>query len=223
MIRRDYILRMIEEFFRLLARIDRLKQNRQWGEAESTVRAEIERLVGTGGAALVTLSDTEIFSRLLEGGELHSAREKAFMLARLLLENAETAEAGDPPNLTLARQLRLKALHLLLHTALRDDIPEWPEYVPTIDRVLQLLADSALPLHTCALLMQHFEHSGQFGKAEDTLYRMLEIAPEEPALRQLGISFYHRLLARSDAALAGGDLPRAEVEAGLKELHARRH
>jgi hypothetical protein len=75
--------------------------------------------------------------------------------------------------------------------------------------------------HTHILLMQYFERTGQFARAEDALHNILELQPGEPVLQQLGISFYHRVLAQNDAALLTGALPRAEVQAGLDELFAR--
>jgi hypothetical protein len=45
--------------------------------------------------------------------------------------------------------------------------------------------------------------------------------PPSPDLLDLGASFYQRLLDLSDDALMAGNLPRAEVEAGLAEFRAQ--
>jgi hypothetical protein len=127
---------------------------------------------------------------------------------------AGSGGAGGP------QTLRLKALHVLLQTALRSEDAEWPEFVPPIDVLADNLKE-ALPVQTHGLLMQHFERSGQFAKAEDSFHAALEQFPDSPALRQLGVSFYQRLLAKSDSALEAGNLPRAEVEAGLEQLRQR--
>jgi hypothetical protein len=216
MIRRDYILRMIEEFFRLLAQVKARKDRGEWREAKNALEEEARRLTGADLDALCTLSDTEILARLLRTGEFQIQREKAFMLARVFIEAAEVAETG-PAEAERNQRLRLKALHLLLQAALRGEEAEWPQFVPPIDVLAQDLKN-ALPVQTHALLMQHFERSGQFAKAEDSFYAALELFPDSPALRQLGVSFYQRLLAKSDTALEAGNLPRDEVEAGLKEL-----
>ena len=50
MIRRDYILRMIEEFLQLLARLKSLKQEHRWEEAAGTLDEQFHRLVGAGTA-----------------------------------------------------------------------------------------------------------------------------------------------------------------------------
>jgi hypothetical protein len=216
MIRRDYILRMIEEFVRALARINEQKRNQLWHEAETSLEDQAKRLTGTDLATIVTLTDTELLGSLLQTGDFQAQTEKAFILARVLIEAAEVADAENREE--SSRAFRLKALHLVLHTALRTEVFEWPEFVPTIDLLLQRFVRAQLPVHTQALLMQHFERTGQFAKAEDALYVLLELAPDNPALRELGISFYHRLLDQPDAALESGELPRSEVEFGLAEI-----
>jgi hypothetical protein len=75
-----------------------------------------------------------------------------------------------------------------------------------------------LPLETQARLMQHYEVTGQFAKAEDCLFAMLEAEPGNAALVQFGIAFCERLRGQSDASLASGNLPRPELEASLAEL-----
>ena len=84
------------------------------------------------------------------------------------------------------------------------------------------LAGAPLPLATEARLMQHYERLGQFGRAEDALFAMLEQDPQNPGLAEFGLSFYERLLRQTDGNLESGNLPRAEVEAGLAELRERR-
>ena len=68
MIRRDYILRMIEEFVQALARISALKKDRLWQEAAGVVDEEFQRLIGTGAQAVARLTETELLARLIRGG-----------------------------------------------------------------------------------------------------------------------------------------------------------
>lgn len=220
MLRRDYILRMIEDFMRVLARVTRQKDERDWDGAEGTLEEQARELTGLDLETLASLSDTEIFARLLRTGDSQSQRERTFMLGRVLVEAADLA-ALRPDGPEQSRALRLKALHLLLNTALRSEDMEWPQFVPSIDMLAASLGNEPLPLHSYGLLMQHYERSGQFAKAEDALFAAIEIAPESRGLLQLGVSFYHRLLGNSDSALEDGGLPRAEVETGLAELESR--
>jgi len=50
---------------------------------------------------------------------------------------------------------------------------------------------------------------------------MLDTEPSNDAIVDFGIAFYQRLLTQSDAALNEANLPRAEVEEGLKEFQQR--
>jgi hypothetical protein len=72
------------------------------------------------------------------------------------------------------------------------------------------------------LLMEHYEQTGQFGKAEDALFAILDGDVDHEVALNFGISFYERLLGKSDAQLADGNLPRNEVEASLQELRDRK-
>jgi hypothetical protein len=45
---------------------------------------------------------------------------------------------------------------------------------------------------------------------------------ENTGVLDFGISFYQRLQGKSDEALLSGNLPRAELEAGLAQLLARK-
>ena len=70
--------------------------------------------------------------------------------------------------------------------------------------------------------MEHYERTGQFGKAEDALFAILDSDVTGDLALNFGISFYERLLGQSDARLIEGNLPRVEVEAGLAELRDRK-
>src|ERR1019366_7955822 len=96
------------------------------------------------------------------------------------------------------------------------------DFVPRVELFATALHGSLLPLETQALLMQHYEKSGEFAKAEDALFAMLEAEPGKAGLVEFGVFFYERLQCQSDAPLAAGNLPRPELEAGLVEPHKRR-
>jgi hypothetical protein len=116
----------------------------------------------------------------------------------------------------------LKGLHLLLDSLARGEVYDLPEFVPKVEEFVVALADSELPVTTSALLMEHYERTGQFAKAEDALYGILEAQPDNRPAVEFGISFYERLQRQSDARLEEGNLPRSEVEAGLKDLSGRK-
>ncbi len=220
MVRRDYILRMVEEFFQALTRLKSLKKTQQWQEADAAVDEEFQRLIGMDAQAVARISETELLARVVRGEPTLAVREKILMVATLLKEAGDVWAERDKQD--ESRICHLKGLHLLLDTLARGEVFECPEFVPKVEEFVMALQDSPLPLETQARLMQHYERTGEFGKAEDALFAMLEAEPGHLPLLELGISFYRRLAGQTDVLLADGNLPRAEVETGLADLNARK-
>lgn len=219
MIRRDYIIRMIEEFAQALARIRALLKEGEASEARALTDEEFKRITGLDAEAVLKLSETELLAKLIQSESMHAVREKMFFLTTLLKETGDIAVAEGRE--AESRACYLKALHLLLDSLAREG-SEQPEFVPKVDLFVTALADGELPLATNALLMEHYERTGQFGKAEDALFAVLDADPENVAALEFGISFYERLLRQTQARLEEGNLPLNEVEAGLGELRERR-
>jgi len=58
MIRRDYILRQLEQFGAMLAKITGLAGNEQWQEASTITAGELQRLTGVEVRELLQLSES---------------------------------------------------------------------------------------------------------------------------------------------------------------------
>jgi Family of unknown function (DUF6483) len=217
MIRRDYILRMIQEFFTVLSRIRALKNDERWNEASALADEQFQRLLGSGAEAILGLSDTELLARVIQTEPAQATRERTLMLISLLKEAGDAAAGAGKESVPY----HLKALHLLLETLTREEPSDWPEFVPRVEEMVGALGATSLPLETQARLMQHFERSGQFAKAEDRLFEMLQAEPEHPGLVEFGLAFYERMERQSDDRLLTGNLPRTELEAGRTELKRR--
>jgi hypothetical protein len=216
MIRRDYIVRMIEEMGRALAQIRALRAGGRMEAARAMVDAECEKFAAMGVAGIVGLSETELLARVAEGQFAQTVHLRTLAVVALLREAAEIADGGGRTE--EARQIYLKALHLLLGVLAQDDPAGFPDFVPGVEAIVTALQDTPLPVHIQAMLMRHYEASGQFAKAEDALYAILEAAGPEPEIVSFGRAFYERILRRSEASLKEGNLPRSEAEQGLHEL-----
>ena len=219
-IRRDYILSMIEEFMQVLSRIAALKKGKLWREADTVLDAEFQRLVSAGAEAASNMSETELLAQLIRGEPTQVVHTKALLLTTLLKEAGDLGLAQN--RAAESRACYLKGLNLLLKTLAREEAQTMPEFVPGVEVFLGALQDSPLPLNTQARLMQHYERLGEFGKAEDALFAMLNAQPNEPSLLDFGITFYQRLGGQSDASLSAGNLPRTELNTGLAELESRK-
>jgi hypothetical protein len=215
MIRRDYILRMIEEFFQALSRIQKLRKDRRLEEATAELDQEFVRLLKSGAGEVMKLSETELLARIVQGEPTQVVHDKTLLLTTLLKEAGDLAIVAGRSEEGTAYYL--SGLRLLLQVS-RGETFDFPQYVPTIETFVTALADLPLTLETQARLMQHYESAGEFAKAEDLLFRMIETEGRSPGLVEFGLAFYRRLQAQSDAALEAGQLPRSELEAGMAEL-----
>jgi hypothetical protein len=220
MIRRDYILRMIQEFCEILNRINSLKQAEQWRLAGETLDQQFDRLLGVKAQEAGKLTESELLARLIQNEPTWTVRDKTLMLATLLKEAGDLAVAEDR-QADGCRQY-LQGLHLLLSVSVRGEGSDWPEFVPGVEVFVIALGDSPLPAQTRALLMQHYEQTGEFAKAEDALFELIEMEPGHLDSINFGIAFYERVREQSDAKLDAGKLPRTELEAGLADLRGRK-
>src|SRR5580765_5304769 len=95
MVRRDYIIRMIEQFFQLLNRLQSLKKDQRLDEATTTLDDEFKRLVGSGADGITRFSETELLAKLIQGEPTLAVREKTLMLATLLKEAGDVGAAQE--------------------------------------------------------------------------------------------------------------------------------
>jgi hypothetical protein len=220
MIRRDYILRQIEQFAAMLAQIVGFVKNEQWTEASTTINQTAQRLTGAEVHELVHLSETELLARLIQNEPDVTVEAKTFMLVTLLKTQGDLLVGQG--GVAESRAHYLKGLHLLFEVFGRTEPADHPNFVPTIETFLVALGDAPLPMLTNAMLMQHYERMGEFARAEDALYEILDAGPAQTGLFEFGRLFYERLLRLDDPALNSGNLPRAEVLSGLAELEQRK-
>jgi len=220
MLRRDYLLRQIEEFVAVLTKMAGLGKAGQWEEASSAASAQFKALARADVTELLRMSDTELIARLAEGDTVYGIQDRISMAVRLFKENGDILKAQG--KIEKAQACYLKGLHLLLNSVADDPAAPRPDFLPSIETFLIGLHDSGLNLETNAMLMRHYEQLREYAKAEDALFNILDGEPGNGELLEFGIGFYQRLLRMDDEALELGNLPRAEVKAGLAELNRRK-
>jgi hypothetical protein len=220
-VQRDYILRTIEQFGQFWSALIHLKAHQQYQEARALLDQTLQRSLGLNAAALANLPAVELIALIRLG---HSQRlgnsmltDRLTVLALMLREDADLLAAQRDHEASDDRAL--KALQVSLTVAL-DDAETSSRVAEMIPALEQQLARYDLPTAVKDQLWQYYEHAGQFAKAEDWLFALLddEQAPLDTASR--GLTFYTQLQAKSDAELAAGNLPREEVAASQAELQA---
>ena len=201
-----------------LQRMRALKKDQLWNEAASTLDGEFNRLMGAGAQAIVGLTETELMARIMQGEPTQAIHTKTLMLTTLLSEAGDLSAAQNKPD--ESRSYYLRGLHLLLYVLAGSEIHDYPDFVPRVEHFAAALKDFQVPIETHAMLMQHYERTGEYDKAEDALFNMLD-QKFELRILEFGILFYERILGQTDANLSAGGLPRAEVESSLSELREK--
>ena len=219
MIREDYILNWIKRYVQWMAEIIGLVKADDYQGSLRRIDLVLRTLLDLGPDSVTSLTDGEILARLTLSDPPQLVQEKCVVLAVTLQQLGLVCLAER--RLDAARDTFLKALHLALGLRLRGTPSALAEYVPDVEELAERLKPFGVPPRTWATLMLFREHAGRFAKAEDALFALLESAPGNAEALEVGIAFYTRLRVLSDELLAAGNLPRAEVEAGLAELLAR--
>ncbi len=212
MIQRDYLMRMIQEFIKMLMILLEAKESGDWKAVEKNLDRAAQEFLGLDREAVCRLDAAALKPLLIDTGPTHEYKIRAQIMSRILTESAElAARQGDGDR---SRALFLKTLNLLLDTLQAAEPVEILEFTPRVEGIVEKLRATALPPATLLGLMQYYEHQEDFARAEDWLFQLCESSPMDGGLVALGEEFYRRLSARPDSILVAGGLPREEVETG---------
>ncbi|HUI09497.1 MAG TPA: DUF6483 family protein [Bacteroidota bacterium] len=212
MIEQDYFMRMISELGRVLSRISFLKGQKDFPRAVLEIQTSGRTLLGIDHTIISSLSASQL--RTLLGTDPALAVPRAYILGLLIEEEADIRSLmGEDSD-----AMRVKSLELLLDAWLDEEKPLGEDHTARIDALLERLADFAPGAELLEKVMAFQERNGRYDRAENALYDILAAKPEfaPDALR-----FYRRLLLKSDAELAAGNLPREEVLEGMAGVKIR--
>ena len=214
MIERDYILRLFNVLGRAVARMMFFRETKRYDEALAEIDNTAQALLGLNMKMIERMPAAGLKDVL--GSDPALLQPKLYTTGVLLKEKGEILELQEKDGESVKRYMR----SLQLFT---EEIPQLKDFdnergVRTIDFVIEKLRDYELPIDLRRRLALYFENLGRYDKSEDIIF---EIVDEDPGFLQDGISFYERLLVKSDAELSDGHLPRNEVEESLSELRKK--
>lgn len=226
MTQKDYILRIFEEIGRIIAQVIYLRQMKDYQGAHELIDEQLKQTVGMGSGFLHSMSDETLLSMLTTLGMLNI--DKCWLVATLLKAEGELYKEQQDENSSY--QSYLKACNLFLEALYHQYKQKHIEKVEELEELISILEVYELPLRTRQLLFWYLEHSGQYSKAEDTLFDILEveadedreIAEEMEEMLELGKAFYARLLLKSEEDLQRGNFSHEEAEEGYARLHTFR-
>ena len=218
MVNKDYLMRQIELFTRRLTILLGLRQFDKFEEALIYVDDLYLQTLGLTSHFVNALSDKMLLEMISPLGVLNV--DKCLWLAVLL--KAEGDIYDDQGKDTESYYRYLKSLLLFLSAFSYEKSLRDTQLGPELVTLLDKLDEYELPLPTANKLFVYYELNGQYDKAEDTLFEVLDRdtigSLEREQLVQDGKAFFERLVRKSDTDLLAGNLSRSEVEEGLTHL-----
>ncbi len=215
MYQRDYLLRMIEMLGQVMAKVLGQKDLKSTEEALLDIDRAGKMFIGLDSVMVSSFSDEDLIALLHSGGALDT--NKCLAVAELQYAEGQVLELRNDGKEFLLRYQR--SLNFFLEAIIEDRDISAGLYDEKINFLLGKLNDILLPTSVLKKLFQYYEHQGAYAKAEDVLFELIETNPAET--RNDGIVFYKRLLCKTDDELERGNLPRNEVEEGMRELMGR--
>ncbi len=148
--RRDYILRIIDEVGRMLARIVMKRRGGDDQEALELVVQSFERLFNLERDQLFQFHPDQQFLILTRDEPAEIARDKVLLYAAISVEAGRIYEKMG--NAKLARATFTNALKFAVKSRTFGADGPLPEYAPSIDELLGIVGHDALDAETAALL-----------------------------------------------------------------------
>ncbi|PYV86201.1 MAG: hypothetical protein DMG90_21755 [Acidobacteria bacterium] len=191
-----------------------LCKRQEYQEALIYIDDLLLRMSGLTSRSINGLSEDLLLKALSPLGNLNV--EACLWIAIMLKAEGQIYE--DQRNTNESYYRYLKSLYLFLKALQYEPLEDHAQFSTEIRELLAKLEDYELPDNLKQQLFRYYEYSGEYAKAEDTLFELLETHPADQKIRAQGIAFYKRLLAKSDADLQAGDFSRSEVRKGIAQL-----
>lgn len=214
MIERDYILRMFKLLGQALTRILFFKEIEKYDEALTEIDNATQSLLGLNIDMIERMPVAGLKDIL--GSDPALLHSRLYTAGALLKEKGEILELQEIHNDSISMYMRSLCLFM-------EEMPVFENLddkkrIETIDFVIDKLSDYEIPIELKKRLSVYHEKIGRYDKLEDIIF---EIVEGDAGFLQNGISFYERLLQKSDSELDKGGLPRNEVQEGLAELRKK--
>ena len=211
MLQRDYLLRMTEMLTAALSKILFNIEKKDYAEAENEIVAAAKTIIGLD-LKMINILNIEDIMKLMKTSDLYAGR--CIVSAELMNEYGLVIKMKG--NETESESVYLKSLRLYLEALLAKEIPEPEKYYSKVNELISKLKESEFSNELNNYLIDYYELSGQYSKAEDIIFQLLENQNSE--IKNKAVSFYNKLNLRTDEELIAGNLSREEVNESLEEI-----
>lgn len=215
MIRQDYLMRMIDQFVKALAKILFNKQSENYNDALTNIDDAFKTIVGLDYDIINRLSANDIIALLGISKDESEIKLKCVIIAKLLKEKTDLAKQNSDDNPDSLNNYQ-KALSLYLYYLLSNHTEtNLGNYHSDVKEILEYISDE-MPVETRFSLFKYYELFGEYDKAEDELFKLKNL--NYPHIEETGILFFKMLEKLNDEELSKGNFTKEEITQGLQEF-----
>jgi Family of unknown function (DUF6483) len=216
MMNKDYILRIAERLGRAMAIILHLRKSNKQEEALIYIDDLFLQTTGFSASFVDSASEEMLLQMVAPLGNLNV--QKCVWMALLLKEEGDIYVEMGKEDESYYRYL--KSLHFFLEVAKHGDEARDIDVPSAVEYDLSALEAFELPQKTKIKLFSYFDALGQYSRARDMLYEVVNETEGDvdPDLIEQGKAFFERLRGRSDEDLRVVGLSRKEIGEGLELL-----
>jgi tetratricopeptide (TPR) repeat protein len=214
MLTKDYIMRMIDSLIKVMERVLLLKKSKNYNEGLDEIEKVTKELFGFDRNFINNLSDSQLIKMISVSDTLIAPN--CYLLGALFKEEAEIYKLqGEPEKST---EMYERSFNFFIEGLRNSTVEIEPDHLTKIKSVIEALGDEPISVVTESNLAFYYEFTGNFDKAEDIIYDLIEF---DSKYINDGIQFCERLLEKDDDVLIQGNLPREEITESLAALKER--
>jgi hypothetical protein len=214
MLSEDYFVRQIMQFVSVIAKVAGLKMSGQYQVALEVIDQSLGELLGINADMANLLDDESLYKSL--------TINKVIDLERLRIVAELFKEKGDILNLQKhkleSNNSYLRSLNYYLLINSNKQPSQSYDLTQKINELILKLVNYDLPEKTILDLFCFYENEGEYAKAENILTILINRPKGKIVLREEMISFYQRLLLKSQKELSAGGMNKKQIRIKLKDL-----
>jgi hypothetical protein len=153
MIRRDYLMRLIEQFAEALSKLLKLKESENYDKALSLIGQTYKELLGFDSLFINSFGTEDLIS-IISTDEVPDVN-KCIIIATLLKEEGEIYEAQN--QLDISRMRYLKSLDFFLRGSLSEGKITLDTNLYDLEKIVDKLGEENLPSDVKKRLSQYYE------------------------------------------------------------------
>jgi hypothetical protein len=153
MIKRDYLMRLIEQFAEAISKILKLKKEKDYKKALSAIDETFKELFGLNSLFINSYSTEDLISIISTDG--FPDVNKCIIIATLLKEEGEAYEARNRKD--ISRMRYLKSLDIFLRGTLSEGERKIDTSSYNLEKVVEKLGEENLPSDVKNRLTRYYE------------------------------------------------------------------